>query len=108
MGIKRYLVLVTALVAMGLGTVWWKTQTLAMGYDAVRIDRELSRAVEEERLEDSRLVKLTALVQVRRKVKDLKLSLEVLEEATVARGRRRGAAGGRAVAAVEGRRNAGP
>ena len=103
MGIRRYLVLVGALVAMGLGTVWWKTQTLGMGYEVVRLERERERAEEEERLEDSLLSGLTSPERVQEKVKELKLRLSLQGRVIVAPRGRRGDARRRSVAMVRGR-----
>ena len=77
MKIKRYLVLVTVLVGMGLGTVWWKSRTLAMGYEAVRLQRRLDRMDEEESLEDSLLAGLTAPGEVRARAEKLGLRMIV-------------------------------
>ena len=76
MSIKRYLVLVAVLVVMGLATVWWKTRTLAMGYETVRLEEDLARVVEEVRVEDSALASLTCPVRVddRREVQRLNLA----------------------------------
>ena len=92
MGAKRWIVLVAVLVGMGLATVWWKSRTLAMGYEAARIERELARAVEEERVEESRLARLTTLDRVAAKVKEMDLRLESRAEKTMLAGQR-GAAG---------------
>jgi hypothetical protein len=75
MKIKRYLVLVTVLVGMGLSTVWWKSRTLAMGYETVRQQRQLDRLIEEESLEDSLLAGLTAPSKVRARAEKLGLSM---------------------------------
>ncbi len=97
MGIRRYLVLVAALVAMGLGTIWWKTQTLGMGYEAVRLERDLERASEEERLEDALLAELTSPQRVGEKVKELNLKLDRQARMVAVRRIHRGGAGRRSV-----------
>jgi hypothetical protein len=74
--VKRYLVLVAVLVAMGLATTWWKTRTLALGYEAARLEREIARGLEEERLEETRLARLTAPARVAAAVRELNLRLE--------------------------------
>ncbi len=97
MGIRRYLVLVAALVAMGLGTIWWKTQTLGMGYEAVHLERDLERASEEERLEGALLAELTSPERVGEKVKELELKLDRQAPMVAIRRRHRGGAGRRPV-----------
>jgi hypothetical protein len=88
--IKRYLVLVTALVGMGLGTVWWKTCAVQMGYRAVRLERELGRVDEEERIEDWKLIGLTSPTNVRKVAGGMGLSAEQREATKAAETGRRG------------------
>lgn len=90
LAIRRYLVLVVVLVAMGLCTVWWKTRTLQMGYEAVRLEQANSRVEEEERIEDSRLTGMTDPAEVIRVSRELGLGLDRQETAP----RNRLAAGG--------------
>ena len=97
MGIRRYLVLVAALVAMGLGTIWWKTQTLGMGYEAVRLERDMERAGEEERLEDSLLAELTSPERIGEKVRELELKLDRQARMVTVRRSHRGGVGRRPV-----------
>lgn len=84
----RGLALVLALVGMGLATVWWKSQTLAMGYEAARLERQVARAVEEERVEESLLARLTVPERVADKVKEMELRLESRAEKTILAGQR--------------------
>ena len=98
MAIKRYLVLIAVLVGMGLCTVWWKTQTLNMGYEAVRLEGNLRRAEEEERLEDSLLSGLMAPKSMARRVREL--GNRIAAGSGAAGGRRRGAMEARSLAAA--------
>ncbi|HOX07773.1 MAG TPA: hypothetical protein PK280_15340 [Planctomycetota bacterium] len=84
----RYLALVLVLVAMGLTTVWWKSRTLAMGYEAARLERQVAKAVEEQRVEELRLARLTAPERVAEKVKEMDLKLESRAEKIISGGRR--------------------
>ena len=97
MRIRRYLVLVAALVAMGLATVRWKNQTLSAGYESVRLERKLRRTAEEERVEDSCLAVLTSPVRVCEQVEKLQLRLRSKGTVAVARRGRRGDPEGRSV-----------
>ena len=96
--IKRYLLLVGVLVAMGLATVWWKTRTLALGYEAARLERQVARATEEELLEQSRLACLTAPAAVADKAKGLGLQSSTDAPRKALAGRRTGRGGDRCVA----------
>jgi hypothetical protein len=62
--ILRWTLLAAIMVAMGLATVWWKTQTLASGYQAAKDQRRLSQLIEEERVEAARLARITAPARV--------------------------------------------
>ena len=88
----RFLVLVVALVGMGLATVSWKSRTLAMGYEAARLERETTRLMEEERVEESRLAKLTAPELVAERVRQMNIRLESRAEKTILAGQRPSAA----------------
>ena len=88
----RCLVLLAVLVGMGLATVWWKSQTLAMGYEAARLERQVARTVEEERVEESRVARLTAPERVADKVREMSLRLESRAEKTILAGQRPSAA----------------
>ena len=98
MRIKRYLLLVVAMVGMGLLSVWWKTQTLNLGYRAVEVERDLVRVEEESCVEGFLLEKMTAPVLVAAKVKELGLGLDPQGPRTVVAAHRRGDRGERAVA----------
>ncbi len=84
----RCLVLVAVMVAMGLITVWWKSQTVSMGYEAARLERQVVRTIEEQRVEEARLARLTAPERVAEKVREMELRLESRAEKTVLAGRR--------------------
>jgi hypothetical protein len=98
--IKRYLVMVAALVGMGLATVWWKSRTVAMGYDVVRVERDLKRAEEERRLEDSRVARMTSPNSMEKRVRELKLDLKKQERLATRSAKRRGDGGSRVVIVV--------
>jgi len=89
--VKRWILLVAVLVGMGLVTVWWKSQTLAIGYEAARLERQLVQAIEEERVEESRLARLTTPGRVAVKVREMDLRLESRAERTMLAGQRRAA-----------------
>jgi hypothetical protein len=93
--IKRYLVLVCVLVGMGIGTVWLKSRTLAMGYEVVRLEKRLVRANEEVSLEDSLIARMLAPNHVRTKVSELGLGERGGNRAAAKRRGRRGETGGR-------------
>ena len=92
MAVKRCLALVVVLVGMGLAVVGYKSQTLAMAYEAARLQRELVRTIEEERVEQSRLAGLTAPDRVAARVEELNLGLKPRAARTLlANGRATGA-----------------
>ncbi len=95
MKIKRYLVLVGVLVGMGLGTVWWKSRTVAMGYEAVRLSKEISSADEERMLEDSRIATMTAPGRVKSEANRLGLAKALRNRKVTKPGSRRGEGDGR-------------
>jgi cell division protein FtsL len=86
--IKRWLVLVAMLVGMGLVTVWWKSQTLAMGYEAAQLERQMVRTLEEARVEESQLARLTTPDRIAAKVREMDLRLESRAERTMLAGQR--------------------
>jgi hypothetical protein len=85
---------------MGLGTVWWKNCALQMGYQAVRLERELARVDEEERIEDSRLIRLTSPTNIRKVAVEMGLAAGRSDESKAAATGRRGAQAGRQIAAA--------
>jgi hypothetical protein len=103
LSIRRYLVLVAALVGMGLGTVWWKSRTLAMGYEAVELGREIERATEEERMEDALLSGLVSPPGVSSRLRELSPGARSGRSYSMAAGSRRGGRDGRRLA-ITGRR----
>jgi hypothetical protein len=72
--IARWTLLAVTVVAMGLATVRWKTQTLSAGYQAARDQRTLSQLIEEERVEAARLARLTAPALVVGRAKEMGLT----------------------------------
>jgi len=99
--IKRYLVLVTVLVFMGLATVWWKSRTVAMGYEAVRLRRDLSRAAEEQRLEDCEIARMTAPARVKSEAARRGLALKLMNTRVARPENRRGDDDGRSARLAE-------
>jgi hypothetical protein len=81
--ILRGLVLLGVLVGGGLATVWWRTQTLTLGYEAARLECEITRKMEEQRVEESRLARLTTPAQVASAVRNLNLELDSRAAKTV-------------------------
>jgi hypothetical protein len=81
--VLRSLVLLGVLVGGGLATVWWRSQTLSLGYEAARLERAITRKIEEQRVEESCLARLTTPAQVAAAVRNLKLELDNRAAGTV-------------------------
>ncbi len=75
MSIRRYLVLVVTLVSMGLGTVWYKHKSRAMGYEVVQLEKALQELNEEEMVVGGELSALTALNRMTSKIDETGLVL---------------------------------
>jgi hypothetical protein len=99
--IKRYLVLVVALVAMGLSTVWFKSRTVEMGYRAVELRRELRRAGERQSLTEGRIAAMTSPARAKAEALRLGLGRRIRERTSAGPERSRGDYRGRSVRLAE-------